>query len=419
MLDLRSAWALLPATVVSLSAGGVHAEPITLQEALARAGRANPDLQAASAEVAVAEGERAAAGQIAYNPEVAVAGGPRLAAGSTLFDLEAGVSQTFELGGKRGRRAAAATARLGAARARLQAAQRVAEVRARHAFALALVERQRLERAREAEAVSAELLVAANDRLRLGAGTQLEVNVAIADQGRARHDRIDAERRLESARAELAAAVGGGAGESFEPAGEIERLPVLSASEERFVARALEQRADLAAQQADLRAAAADVGAANALAIPDLTVSLTYAREQDDSGSTREVVVAGVAMPIPIFNRNQGSRAAARARHRRAGIVADAGRNQAERQARTAFRNFGRAREALLGFDESVVSRLGENLALARQSFVAGKIGYLEFNVLRRDLVATGFAYLDALAEGVDAWRDAALAAGGVLEVSP
>jgi cobalt-zinc-cadmium efflux system outer membrane protein len=58
------------------------------------------------------------------------------------------------------------------------------------------------------------------------------------------------------------------------------------------------------------------------------------------------------------------------------------------------------------------VDRLGENLALARQALAAGKIGLLEFSIVRRDLVETRLAYLDALAEAVTA-RAALVAAIG------
>ena len=39
------------------------------------------------------------------------------------------------------------------------------------------------------------------------------------------------------------------------------------------------------------------------------------------------------------------------------------------------------------GFDAQINQRLGENLALARQSFDSGKIDYFEFNVVRRELI--------------------------------
>ena len=67
-------------------------------------------------------------------------------------------------------------------------------------------------------------------------------------------------------------------------------------------------------------------------------------------------------------------------------------------------------------FDRGVVDKLSENLALARESLRAGKIGLLEFNVVRRDLVETRRAFLDAMSEVVEARAALDAAAGGPWE---
>ena len=84
----------------------------------------------------------------------------------------------------------------------------------------------------------------------------------------------------------------------------------------------------------------------------------------------------------------------------------------ATREARLALANYLRARDAVLGFDQQVRERLHENLELARESFASGKIDYFEFNVVRRELIASRTAYLDAVAESVDAWHALVRAAG-------
>ena len=84
----------------------------------------------------------------------------------------------------------------------------------------------------------------------------------------------------------------------------------------------------------------------------------------------------------------------------------------AAREARLALRNYVRARDAVLGFDREVNERLHEILALARESFESGKLDYFEFNVVRRELVASRTAYLDAIAEAIEA-RHALMRAAG------
>jgi outer membrane protein TolC len=74
---------------------------------------------------------------------------------------------------------------------------------------------------------------------------------------------------------------------------------------------------------------------------------------------------------------------------------------------------YGLALDAVRGFDRDVVEKLKENLDLARESVRSGKIGLLLFNSVRRDLVDTRLAYLDALSELVEARSALELAAGG------
>ncbi len=71
----------------------------------------------------------------------------------------------------------------------------------------------------------------------------------------------------------------------------------------------------------------------------------------------------------------------------------------------------------MLGFDKEVNERLHENLELARASYTSGKIDYFQFNVVRRELLASRNAYLDAFEETVEAWSEVQQALGG--EVKP
>lgn len=399
--------------VCLLAAGSARAEKITLDEALKWAEKGNPDLQAAGADVEVSEGVLLGARKLPYNPEVDARLGPAFGGGQTFFEYEVGLSQTLELGGKRGNRIEGADARRGAAEARERWTRYLTSLRVRRAFFLALVARSRLETARDAEAVAVELKAAAVDRISLGAGTQLEVNIGTAAVGRAQAERMAAERRYREARVELGAALGAPAKADLEPEGQVPTFGPLSLDEEAFVARAL-KREDVTALGLERAAAQADVALAESLAVPDVSLGVIYGRDAVDNA---DALLFGVSIPIPLFNRNQGGKAAARGTLRRTTILADAGRREAERGARATFRNYALARDAVLGFDRDVVEKLGENLALARESFRSGKIGILEFNVVRRDLVDTRIAYLEALAQLIDAWFTLEVAAGGTVGV--
>ncbi|HJU47832.1 MAG TPA: TolC family protein, partial [Gaiellaceae bacterium] len=97
-------------------------------------------------------------------------------------------------------------------------------------------------------------------------------------------------------------------------------------------------------------------------------------------------------------------------------VTEEAARQSVQREVRGAFRALGLAREAVEGFDRDVVGSLGDNVSLARESFRAGKISLFDFNLLRRDLVETQLAYLDALTELVEARYALELATGASVE---
>lgn len=155
---------------------------------------------------------------------------------------------------------------------------------------------------------------------------------------------------------------------------------------------------------------------ANAQATPDPELSITYARDAVDASNA---VVVGMRVELPLWNRNQGNRHASRAALRRSTIEATALHGSVEREVRTAVRRYRAAVEAVAAFDEQVVGTLGENLKLARETLAAGKLGLLEVNAVRRDLVDSQLTYLDALVEAVEARAGLERAIGRSLEVTP
>jgi cobalt-zinc-cadmium efflux system outer membrane protein len=390
------------------------AESISVEEALRRAEDRNPDLKQLAGDLQAARGGLLGARLVPFNPEVGVAAGPAFADGQAPLGYDLSLSQTVELGGKRGHRVDAAQARVSAAELRLAHGRLQLAARVRRAYFLAVVARSRVSATREAEEVAADLKTAADDRARLGAGTQLEQNVASSVLGRARRDRLGAERHYREALTELATVTGTAAEGRPEPGdAPLPDFGPPALSENELVARALARRGDVAASTRERVAAEADAALAGSQAVPDVSLSAAYGRDAVDR---TDALTFGLAVPVPIFNRNQGGRAVASAALAKAQIAEATARREAERQARAAVNSYGFALDAVRGFDRDVVEKLKENLDLARESVRSGKIGLLLFNSVRRDLVDTRLAYLDALSELVEARSALELTAGGSLE---
>ena len=391
------------------------ADPLSLDEALRRA-KARPTVAIVVAERDAARGTAEQAALPLYNPTLDASAGPRLSAGTIFVGAQIGFSQTIELGGKRAARRDAADARLRAADTGANAAGRLAQIEAWRAYELAMVARMRVDATKDAESTAAEIVSATQQAQALGAETQLRINLADADLGRARHERADAENAYAAAIAELASAIGAGTAEHPEPSATTFVFPHALKTADDAISRALAARPDLAQARAAVLAAAADVRAADAAAVPDVTLGLTYGYEPD-IGTRTQSLLAGVSVPLPLRNRNQGQRQASRALEHRAQLEAQWLATEVERSARLAFERYVRAESAVAAFSKEVSEKLHENLQLAADSFRAGKIDFYAFSLARRDLVANRFAYLDALAESIDAWAELARAAA--LEVQP
>lgn len=400
---------VLPAAAIlllsDLCAHSAHADAITLEEALRRAAR-HPSIEASDADVDVARGDRLAARTYLHNPELGVSVGPRFAA-SRSVDVDVSLSQTFELGGKRDARVAVATA--GVRQVQAERAHRLQVVRwsVRAAFGRALVARDRVSSTAEAEAVAAELADLARARLAAGSSDRLSVNQAIAEVGRATRERLLAEQAYEQACYELSSAVGIAGGIKLEPSGEDAPRPTPAPSADAAVELAIGSRFDLAAVREQTNQARANARLQKSLAVPDLTAGVVFAREE-----TSEIGLLTLSMPLPLWNRNQGARAAATAATRRSVALQGLASAEVERQVRVAYDRWVKAKAAVEAFDQQALGTLRENLDLTRESFESGKLSLVEYTLLRRSFVEVQLDLLDAVATEIDAYYALRLSLG-------
>lgn len=410
----RTRAATLCVVVAITSPGSASARPITLEEALAAA-ESNPDIAAAAATVEEAEGTLDQADTRAYNPRFFIGGGPSFGVDDTAYDLEIGVGQIFELGGKRRKRARVAASERDAAAKDVDTVRLTVRAEVWRAFHVALVAQQRVTVATENETAARELADAAAERMKLGAATQTDINVAKANRGRATAARKAAERDVLLAQADLAAAIGSD-DPDLQPTGELPAFDAAAVDEDQLVAAALANRPDLAALVHVREARDADVGLADALATPDPELSVSWSRSAVDDIDS---VVVAVSIDLPLWNRNKGGRRAARAAHKRASIEVTGAELEIERDVRAAAQRYKAAIDAIASFDEGVISALDENLALARESLAAGKLDLFELSAVRRDLVESQLTYLDTLVEAVEARAALELVVADSLAVKP
>jgi len=377
-------------------------EALTLEAALARARQHSAAIVSARGRVEEARGRLRGASALRDNPVLESAIGRRDQSG-TPADLDVGVSQTFELGGRRGARIAGAEAGVVRASATADDTLRTVLRQVADLFFRAVHAEQRVSVARAAETYAAEVLRIAERRHVAGDIAVLEVNVASSALARARSE-------VRAAQASRMAALGGlrimldlAPEAPLSVAGDLgERHPYAVGE---LMARAMD-RPDLKALEAELREAEAEIRLGRGHGWPDVSPAVRYERDQGE-----RVLWGGLSVTLPLFNRGQELKAVGEARARRIRLELEATRRAIQNEVQSALDAYLLRLQAAEEL-EGTLAALDENEALARRSYEEGQIGLAEFLLVRRETLETRFARLDRRLEAAEARADLESRAG-------
>ncbi len=398
----------LAVVAVAFGAGTAHAKTykLTLEQALALARERSPDVRVEQARVGEARAERAGAEVLLReNPELEVAAGRRSGPDSSSTELEASVSQMFEIG-RRGARVAAADA--GVARARLLAldARRRAELRVAVAFHRAVYARERVALAR-AGARSAEAAQAAVEaRVRSGDLAALDLNLARTATVRATAAVGFAEAEEAAALGELAAAAGVDPADQIEVTGDLSPKPAPAVAD--LVDRA-RKRGDVRALASEERAGRAEERLGAAMRWPEIGLRGSFAREGEE-----DVLLGGIVLRLPLFERGQEQRARGRARASRAAIERAGLERSVERSIRGAHARYERLLAATRTLQAQAMPIVSDSETLLARSLETGLIALGDYLVARRELLEARAEVLERLLEVAIAGAELELTAGGV-----
>lgn len=387
--------------------GAAHAQerPLTLDRALALARQRAPTVLVERARVGEARGRlEGASVLVRYNPLVETGLGRRTSDRGDTVEGAVGVTQVFELGGRRGARIRAAEAGVDRATAGADDATRRLLRDVAVAFVRALYAEERLRLATSAESLAAEIVRITERRQHAGDAATLDVNLARTALGRARAERRSAAADHEASLGDLRMLLGLGHDEALSLSGDLAdrrrySLPAL-------LARAPE-RSDLRALAAEEREANAQRSLGRAFVWPDVGLGVRYEREEHAN-----VVLGTVTFTLPFFDHGQGIAAEASARSRRASLELEAGRRVVDLQVRTAFAVYGRRVAAVEELQQDTLALLDETEAMAQRAYETGQMSLAEVLLLRREILETRRSYLDRLLEAAEAGVELEAAAG-------
>jgi cobalt-zinc-cadmium efflux system outer membrane protein len=379
---------------------------LTLEDVAARARAQAAAVMVARARVAEAEaGVVDAAARFRENPLLEASAGPRRG-GNATTDLDIGVSQALESGSRRRARIAGAQAAVDRQRADVAqtAARAVADAGELFLRALAAAERERT--FVDADGLSRQLLAATERRYAAGDVAAIDLNLARIEAARAAAALLAARSEAEVARDMLRALLRLPAGQTLELAGSLDGTPPPPIAQ---LEAAIETRPEFAALAAEAREAAAGVQLGRALAGPALGVKVAYEREDTDS-----IVLGGLTVSLPAFQKGQGTLAAGLAREARVRLEREAAREAALADLRAVYADYQRRAALVAAFTRDALPPVADNEQLAQRAYEAGEMNLLDLLLVRRDAIDTRAALIDRRLEAAQR-RLAVDVAAGVL----
>ena len=282
---------------------------ITISDAVAIFLRQNLQLVAARYDIDIMDADKLTA-RLRPNPEISVGFSDIPLSRLSFVNPQTysyGVSQTFELGGKRNKRIETANANSEVTRAEFEMVVWQATNDLKKKFYAVVLAQSLLNLAKENQKTFAEVIKDTAELVQAGEIAGLDLTRLEVEQLKFDTDVANSERDYEVALRDLRVALGGDyRAMEIDVSGSLDPEPY-NFSLKELVDEAMAARPDLRAAQLSERAADAAIRLQNAQRIPDLT--LGGGIDQIPSGGS--TYNFGVGIPLPIHDRNQGERAKA------------------------------------------------------------------------------------------------------------
>jgi len=314
--------------------------------------------------------------------------------GFKVAETTIGVSQLFELGGKRMKRTKVAALESDLAAwdyeiTRLDVLSEVAQ-----AFVDVLSAQERLALDIELIRLARDFLNVVSRRVEAGATSPAEASRARVALSNAEIERDRTQRELEAARQRLAATWGSTTPTFQRVAGQLDTT--LSLPDVERIFNLISQNPEIASWVTERQRRQAVLSLEKARAIPDPFAGAGLRRLSEINANT---FVLGFAIPIPVFNRNQGAIEEARARLNQAEWERQATQMQVHTLIAEAYQMLSTAFNEASALQTTVLPEAQNAFDTIKAGYQVGKFGFLEVLDAQRTLFDSRSQYLRALTD--------------------
>ena len=419
---IKLAWALT--VCITVSATAVQAQPaapptlstrsvLTLTDSIDRGLGISPDLRSSRAGIDIAQGDVITSRLPSrFNPGINFEGGPRFDSSGGSIGPQLGITlgQELERPDRRAAREQVASLGVQVEQIQLQAARLRIEQRIRNLYAQFWLNDQLFKLAVEREKLAERSLGTLQERYKVGDISLIPVNLAQVEFSQARALRERQEGEVGAGRASLLVAIGETPERAVDPELDLPATPPSLPPLARIFELVLEANPTLLATETERTRSEAQIRLAQAEATPNLTPLVGYRREGPE-----DVVIAGLSVPINLFNRNEGAIASAQARREQVSAQRDLRTLELRIQIEEAYARFTAAQRVLATFTGETLNVIERNTGLVEEGFRAGKTGVTEVLLARRDGLAARASFYQARADVYTSFVQLQTATGGRL----
>lgn len=397
-LCLTPAWAQPgPASPTPSPRATPAGQVLTLEQALATAYERSPLLAAARNEAASSEGQLTQAGVIP-NPSIEVGiDDNRRTTRTTTTTL----SMPVELGGKRAARVKAAGLARDIAQRDLSSARADLRAAVIAAFFDVAVAQETVRVSQGAVEIAQNALRLAERRVAAGKAPPLESSKARVELANSRIEARAADGALQAARRKLGQLWGAPQPDFAQVGADLGTLPRREAIDDLRAALATSPRMEAGRLSVEMGRAQLEVEKSKRY--PDITLSAGVARDNEQG---RNKAQFGVAIPLPLFDRNQGNVYSATMQSYKAQDMYRELESRLTADLLQSVSQFDLAANSAREYRATVLPGAAEAYDSARKGFEAGKVSFLEVLDAQRTLSRGNIGYLNVLASAYQASAD-------------
>ena len=369
-------------------------QTVSLKECIAIAYENNLQLAAARNRLGVTEADRIKASfLLPSNPKVISKVGERDGPdGARTTDYMVRLSQEFQVFGQRRKRINVSNKLIERVKFEISDVERNVIAKVKSNFYEALTALETLKLRVYIESIFEKLCNATRERYKAGAISALELNSINIGYGQARQQLLVAKSNYQNSLLDLKLLLGKPREEALNIDGELsyEKLQI---DLEDILVSAYKIRPDLKAVESEKERASQEISLRKAERVPNPSLSGFFSREE----RTDDIVGGFVSISIPVWDRKQSELKKARTAKGTASINIRNRRLVIQKEVAAAYRTFMAAQGGIAIYTEEIIPQVDESLELNEISYKEGKINFIGFLTMQKNLLETRAAYLNAL----------------------